>query len=760
MMHMQLIRHDLNKNDIALMETLFHTANGYLGVRGCLEEGAPEGAATIRGAYINGFYDEKPISYGEKLYGFPETQQTIVNLPDVQTVNVYLGEERFDAFQGELLSHERELDMAAGETVRRARWRGRSGKEIAIEVRRMASFDTKELFVLEYAVTSVDYDGPLAFVSSQNAHVTNFFDPDDPRVAAAPHEFLHTEKTFAEGDFSFIVCRTKTTGLAMVSAVAHDYPAGFSKTRETVPGLMTERFLGHIAPGETARLVKRCVFTDARRHGDPLESARGLLKAAQRTDLADLRASQRACLQKFWAVSRVEISGDDALQECMDYSLYALLQSAGRDGVSNVAAKGLSGEGYEGHTFWDTEIYVFPFFLLTDREEARRLLKYRHDLLDSARAHARLMGHQRGALYPWRTIAGPECSGYFPSGSAQYHINGDIAHAFIQYYLATDDLAFMVDFGAEVLIETARLWLDAGHMSNGTFRIDDVTGPDEYTCIVNNNYYTNAAARENLLFAAEICKRLKKEGLFSPLQKMLSVTETEIREFQEAGERMYLPYDRELGICAQDDSFLQKKRLNLQEIPKDRFPLLLHYHPLFLYRHQVCKQADTVLAHFLFEDLTDKETMARTYDYYEQLTTHDSSLSACVFSIMAARLGRMDKAEAYFRKTAFLDLHNEHKNTKDGLHTANLGGAYLAIAAGFAGLRIKKDGLTLRPRLPAGLKGYGFRFLFRGNLLFCRVQQDICTLSLESGPPVTARVHGEETVLSGTVAVSIPSGEA
>lgn len=756
MMHMRLIRQDLHKNDTALMETLFHTANGYLGVRGCLEEGAPEGVSTIRGTYINGFYDEKPISYGEKLYGFPETQQTIVNLTDVQTVGVYLGEERFSVFQGELLFHERELDMAAGEAIRRARWRGQSGREIAIEIRRMASFDTKELFVLEYAVTSVDYDGPLSFVSLQNAHVTNFSDPDDPRVAAAPHEFLQTEETFAEGDSAFIVCRTKATGLAMVSAVAHDGPAGFSKAREIVPGLVTERFEGHIAPGETARLVKRCVFTDARRHGDPLGSAKALLMGAIRTDLADLRARQKTYLQKFWAVSRVEIFGDDALQECMDYSLYALLQSAGRDGVSNVAAKGLSGEGYEGHTFWDTEIYVFPFFLLTDREEARRLLKYRHDLLNSARTHARLMGHKKGALYPWRTIAGPECSGYFPSGSAQYHINGDIAHAFIQYYLATGDLAFMAYFGAEVLVETARLWLDAGHMREGTFHIDDVTGPDEYTCIVNNNYYTNAAARENLLFAAEICERLTEEELFAPLQKKLSVTKSEIQEFQKAGERMYLPYDRELGICAQDDSFLQKERLNLQEIPKDRFPLLLHYHPLFLYRHQVCKQADTVLAHFLFEDLTDEEAMARTYDYYEQLTTHDSSLSACVFSIMAARLGRMDKAEAYFRKTAFLDLKNEHKNTKDGLHTANLGGAYLAITAGFAGLRIKKGWLTLRPRLPAGLKGYGFRFLFRDSLVLCQVKQGICTLSLESGPPVTARVHGEEIILSGTVTMNIP----
>jgi alpha,alpha-trehalose phosphorylase len=755
MIRMKLIRRNINPSETALMETLFHTANGYVGVRNCLEEGAPEGVATIRGMYINAYYDDKPIQYGEKLYGFPETQQTIVNVTDVQTVKLLLKDESFDPSAGILNAHDRELDMAAGEAVRRVHWRSGSGREIEITVRRMASFVQKELFLLQYEVKSIDYEGPLSFLSLQDANVTNYADPNDPRVAARPHVHLQIEHTWAEKDISLITCRTKASKLVMVSAVSHEISGSFDVKQNIIPGCVSTRYDCRIAPNQTVSLVKWCVFTDQRRHKDPVKAAVQIMQSVRETGIDVWRDTQKEYLRSFWANARVEIFGDNALQQCMDYSLYQLLQSAGRDDVSNVAAKGLSGEGYEGHYFWDTEIYIFPFFLLTDRELAKRLLKYRYGILDSAHAHARLMGHAKGALYPWRTITGTECSGYFPSGSAQYHLSGDVAHSFIQYYLATDDVAFMADMGAEVLVETARMWLDAGHMQDGAFRIDDVTGPDEYTCIVNNNYYTNAAARENLLYAAEVCRRLMREGLFEPLKKKLSVTDEELTSFKGAGECMYFPYDEKLGIPAQDDSFLMKKVLDITQIPKDHFPLLLHYHPLFLYRHQVCKQADTVLAHFLFEDLADEETMARSYDYYEKITTHDSSLSACVFSIMASRLNDMEKAEEYYRRTVFLDINNEHGNTKDGLHTANLGGAYLSIVAGFAGLRIKKDGLTLRPRIPVKWQGYRFRFMYLNSLIECAVEQGVCRLTLIQGPALMVHVHDRLISVDGTVAVSI-----
>lgn len=723
-------------NTLAREETLFLTANGYLGVRACFEEGVPNGVKTIRGTYLNAFYDLKPIAYGEKLYGFPAEQETMVGVVDVQTIRLTAGDETFSPFSGKLMQFTRRLDMARGLVTRSMTWLSPKGKTLRIQIERMASFAQPSLFVIRYAVSSVDFDGVLLFESTQNGEVESYADPDDPRVSQQRHRHLRVIETKDDEGISVMVCQAMASGLTMASAIAH-----------TLDGQAADTLSAWIAPGQTVVLEKWCAFADSRRTDTPAKTAAHVLREAMEKPLAYWQAAQKAYLDSFWENARVHIEGDDALQDAVDFSLYQLLQSAGRDAISNIAAKGLSGEGYEGHYFWDTEIYIFPFFLLTNPEKARMLLSYRYGILDAARAHARSMGHERGALYPWRTIAGRECSGYYPSGSAQYHINGDVAHSFAQYWHLTGDLRFMAEMGAEVLIETARLWMDAGHMLEGKFRIDDVTGPDEYTCIVNNNYYTNVSARENLRAAADVCDALRREGLLGdPLEKT-GVTDEELAAFREAAERMYLPYDETLGIFAQDDSFLRKKKLSLKSIPKESFPLLLHYHPLFLYRHQVLKQADCVLAHFLYEEGVTDEDMRRTYAYYEPLTTHDSSLSPCIYGIMASRLGDMDKALSYFEMTARMDLDDTHGNTADGLHTANLGGVYLGIVMGFAGLRIGRDHISLRPRLPRGMQGYAFSFCAGESRVGCRVEAAKTTLRLLQGDPVRVFLHGVPTLV-------------
>ncbi len=262
--------------------------------------------------------------------------------------------------------------------------------------------------------------------------------------------------------------------------------------------------------------------------------------------------------------------------------------------------------------------------------------------------------------------------------------------------------------------------------------IDCVTGPDEYTCLVNNNYYTNAGARENLRWAANICKALREADLFERVQAQTGISLNEERRFLEAAEAMYLPYDEGLGILMQDDSFLNKKRLDLAGIPKEKFPLLLHYHPLFIYRHQVCKQPDAVLALYLFGDGVGEDTAKRTYAYYETVTTHDSSLSKCIFSIMAARLGDAEKAYEYFRETASADLNDAHANTRDGLHVASVGGAYLAVTSGFCGLRVRPEGISLDPRLPRYWSGVRFRIRYLRSVLFIEATQEGCTVVVET----------------------------
>jgi alpha,alpha-trehalose phosphorylase len=741
----------LDPAKLARDEALFHVANGYIGVRGNLEEGVPQGISTIRSTLINAYYDEKPIPYAEKMQGFPETQQGIVNVVDCQGIVLMMGEERFSPFEGNLAAFTRTLDMEAGLARREMEWESPQGKRIRVNITRMASFAVPELFVIRYEVESLNYAGHLRFVSSLDGNVMNFADPDDPRVASEATRHLLIDGMGGTTENAWITCHTALSALRMAARVGHQAPAGFAGDFGAEGGRVEAGFSGAIAPGQTVALIKYCVYTDERRHSEPVSGGEAILKAVRSRPLQEWMEAQRACLQRYWQNARVVIDGDDDLQRSLDFSVFSLFGSVGKDAVSNIGAKGLSGEGYEGHYFWDTEIYIFPFFLLTDLTIARHLLCYRHHILDAARHQARLLGHEKGALFPWRTIAGPECSGYFPSGSAQYHINGDIAHAFLQYYRATLDLEWMAEIGAEVLVETARLWLDAGHYVEGAFQIHGVTGPDEYTCLINNNCYTNLIAQENLRGAVEVMEALFAAGKEGFVIDKTSLQAEELVAFARAADAMYIPYDEAHGIHAQDDSFLQKAVMDFRALPPEKFPLLKHFHPLYLYRHQVCKQADTVLAHYLFgEDIPDA-VMRRSFDYYEPLTTHDSSLSTCVFSIMAARLGETDKAMAYFKMSAMLDLEDAHGNTKDGIHTANMGGAYLCVVAGFAGLRLLKSGLLLRPRLPGEWKGYHFQFQYQGRRILCAVSEGQCALTLLAGAPLTVTVFERERWLAGTL---------
>ena len=736
-------------------ESIFHTANGYLGVRASLEEGAPENAFTVRGTYINALYDIKDIKYGEKLYGFPETAQGIVNLTDVQTVRLWVDGEFFSLTEGEILKYEREVRMDKGFSQRSITWRSPNGKEVQIRVRRMASLNQRELFILSYRVRPLNFEGEIVLEGEENGNVENFSNPDDPRVSAESPKHLFVQEARRVDDATLIVSTTGRSDLTVACAVKYRLDEAGEATSRVDGERVLTRVTYLAEQDEDVTLTKYCVFTDSRREADPRAAALGILNEAVELDPEYWMIRQQEKLDRFWKESRVTVDGDKKLQASLDYSLYTLFCSAGRDEISNVPAKGLSGEGYEGHYFWDSEIYIFPFFLLTNPDIAKNMLAYRHHILPEAREHAKTMGHEKGALYAWRTISGSECSGYYPSGSAQYHLSGDVAHSFIQYYLATGDIAFMRDKGAEVLVETARLFMDAGHWVDGAFHLDCVTGPDEYTCIVNNNFYTNAAAGQNLLWATKIILDLRKAGMADEVTEKLAITDVELMAFVDAGENMLLPYDSLRGIHAQDDSFLKKTPVDLAYIPEENFPLLMHCHPLWLYRHQVCKQADTVLAHYLFEDLADEDIMRRSYDYYEKCTTHDSSLSTCVFSIMAAKLGDMDKAMDYFRRTATLDLDDTHGNTRDGIHTANMGGVYLGIVAGFGGLRIKEDGLHLSPRLPEKWDGYSFTVKHMGATINIQVRKNRCTLELLNGEPVTVFISGKKVKVKDKTKVDL-----
>ncbi|MDR0690282.1 MAG: beta-phosphoglucomutase [Spirochaetaceae bacterium] len=747
---------ELEGSALLLNETLFHNANGYIGVRSNFEEGYPEGFDTIRGSYINGFYDFAEMRQAEKLYGLTEEKQTILNAADTQGIRLFLDGEEFSMFRGTVPHSERTLNMAEGYTERFVRWRSPRGKEAEIRIRRLASFTQPSLFLIEYSVKAPNFEGEVRFISTHRGDVENYSNPGDPRLAAESVRRLLPVRVEIEGTASFVTGETVKSKLRLCTAVDHVLTAGknIETLRDGHGAVCT--LAAEIRKNETLTLYKYSIFTDTLRHGDCENAAREELRKALAGKPAAIFRAQKDYLSAWWDRAFLEIDGDDELDRAAAYNCYQLVQSAGRDSHGSIAAKGLSGEGYEGHFFWDTEMYIEPFFLLTSPEITRRLIAYRYATLEEARRNARLLGHGAGALFPWRTIMGRECSGYFPAGTAQYHINGDIAWSVISYYLATGDLAFIRDQGAELVFECARLWLDTGNYFQGTFRINEVTGPDEYTCLVNNNYYTNLSAQYNLRWAVKFYELLKAEGALDDLCRKIGLSPAEVAAFSRAAENMYLPYDGELGINPQDDSFLSKKRWDLESIPRDRFPLLLHYHPLHLYRYQVCKQADTVLAHFIFEDAQSLETINSSFHYYEGITTHDSSLSTCVFSIVASKLGFHDKAYRYFGDSAKLDLFNTHGNTKDGIHTANMGGTYLAILYGFAGLRIKDRDISFAPALPRSWEAYRFRIFYRGSRIQVEVDRREVRFSLLSGGEREIRVYGRNYALSKTLTVPRP----
>lgn len=749
---MQIAVNTFRAGPLQREEALFHTANGYLGVRGNFEEGYPAGAGTVRGCYINGFYDSVGIRRPEKTHGLPEATRRMVNLPDMQTTRLYFGNEEFSLFNGKILDYSRTLDMDAGTVTRSVHWRSPGGKEVRISFERMVSFTRKELFLTVISVEGVNLDCELKIVSEANCAVFDCFDGDESVAASERKKHIHMQSVEISGDTAVALCNTAESGLSIAAAMGHSLNTGAHfNTALTPNGFKTACAL---KPGSKPVVIgKFCAYSDSLRHKDCKQRALAVLDKAMADGADAIFAEQKAYLADFWNAGGIAIHGDDKSAEGMAYNLYGLLQSAGCDGFGGIPARGLSGEGDGGHYSGDAELYMLPFFIYTHPEYAKNLLSYRYSILESAREHARALGHKKGALYPWRSLTGRDCSPCSLHNSARYHINGDVAHSFLQYYYATKDLDFMAEKGAEVLVETARLWVDAGWYDSGKrLCFNGVTGPDEYSGIANNNYFTNLSAKHNLIGAVSICKALKEAGRLDALASGLELTAKELKSFEKAAKDIYIPYDEKLDINPQDDSFLDKEIWDLSSAPKEDFPLSAHYHPLYIYRHQVCKQADTVLAHYLYED-ADESTILSSYKYYEAITAPDSPLAACAFSIMASRTGMTEKAYNYFLKVVRADLDDAGGDTRNGIHAANMGGAYLAVAAGFAGLRLKHDSLRFRFTIPKAWSGYDFSLSYSGSLLHISVKTDDVKLTLVNGRPVLVFVDDISYVVRDTVSL-------
>lgn len=717
--------------------SLFVVGNGFLGVRGVPEEAAHE--AHI---YLNAVYERVPIHYHEGAFGLARVSDTRLPAAGALGLDIALDEVRFDPKPGEILDEERALDFRTGIYTRSLRWRASDGQIFRLVFERLASFDRPSLFAQRVRIAPEAGNARIALSATLPAPVANVPGEDeiyDPRIGPAlAHDPWQFRRAGNDEAVSWRVDRLALSGFEVAAAMAVT-PAG--ETRSD--------------PRHSAELVKFQAFASDRGQAGPRAVEATAIEAlafARDQGFDGLIARQTAHLDRFWANAAVDLPASPALERALRFNLLQIWQAVGADGESSIAAKGQTGEGYEGHVFWDAEIFMLPVFALLAPDRARAMLDYRARGLDKARSIARTMGHTQGALYPWRTIGGEECSAFFPAGTAQYHINADIAWAIRTYVLATGDVDFLDAHGVEMLIETARIWLGIGHYDErhgGQFCIDRVTGPDEYSALVDNNYYTNAMAKAHLLDAVRAAEAMsaRDHGAFSALAARIDLDASEFVEMRRAAAAMRLPIDPVLGIIAQDDAFLHKKIWDFAGTPPEKYPLLLHHHPLNIYRHQVCKQADAVLALTLAGGGLDLETKRRTFDYYEAVTTHDSTLSPCCFAMAAAEIGELRKAYDYLCMSAFVDLEDLCGNTAHGLHMAALAGSWQALAFGFAGLRIDEEGLSLAPRFLPALGPYTLRFRFRGRRLLVEVGERSVTCTLEEGDPLSIRCGGDSVAL-------------
>jgi alpha,alpha-trehalose phosphorylase len=737
---------------LAQAESVFALSNGHVGLRANLDEGEPY---ALPGTYLNSFYELRPLPYAEPGYGYPESGQTIVNATNGKIIRLLVDDEPLDVRYGELLAHERELDLRAGVLRRLVEWRSPAGTAVRVRSTRLVSFVQRSIAAIRYEVEPIDR--PMRVVVQSELIANEPAPPQslDPRAAAALESPLAAIEHFEHATRVVLVHSTRSSKLGMAAGMDHvlDGPPDTATAAESRPDLGRVTAAVDLEPGERLRVVKLLAYawSSRRSHAAVRDEVVAALAEARYTGWDGLVAAQRSYLDDFWEGADVELEGDTELQQAVRFALFHTLQAAARAEGRAIPAKGLTGPGYDGHTFWDAERFVLPVLTYSAPHVARDALRWRHSTLDLARERAAQLG-LGGAVFPWRTIRGQECSGYWPAGTAAFHIGGDVADAVIRYQRATGDEDFERDVGLELLVETARLWRALGHHDpEGRFRIDGVTGPDEYSALADNNVYTNLLAQRNLRAAADAVARHPRHAA------AFGADFEEAAAWRDAAEDMVIPWDDALGVHPQSEGFTSHEVWDFEHTRAEEYPLLLHFPYFDIYRKQVIKQADLVLALHVFGDAFSADQKARDFAYYERLTVRDSSLSACTQAVVAAEVGHLELAYDYFGEAALMDLHDLEQNTSDGLHIASLAGACIAAVAGFGGLRDHGGRLDFSPVLPARLDRLAFRLRVQGRRLKVEVSKTEATYAVEEGPPLELDHYGTRLAVSGTpVTAPIP----
>ena len=721
-----IIEEEYNPANLAHIESLFALGNGYMGLRGAYDE-EDDGIDMCSGMYINGIFATKKYEHLAKCVGFSEHDQFTVNLSDWRIFNVVIDGEKACFSKENIKDHTRVLDFRSGLVIRTFVFETSGGKKAEVTSLRMVSMTEVNSAHISYSVKPLNFSGKVT-VESKVVKLTE--------IAGGIHSSVVAENE--ENGVYSLTQKVNTTEQLVAMTVAHTVNLDKAvASDDNTENVYTYSVSADLNEGEILTVEKYAAFGCSMDTFEDIEGYAFNLALINRAKGFDaLVLEQKDFWDKYWVNADIVIEGNPADQQAVRFSLFQLRQQLVTTNACSIGATGLTGPGYSGKVFWDTEMYLMPYYNFTYPETQKELMMYRYRILDKARARAKVYGTV-GAQYAWCGIDGDETSVVFEASVAEYHLNSDIAHSVWRYVDSTGDKDFLYDFGAEMVFETAKFMSHRGRFiptKGNKFCINVVCGPDEYACGINNNMYTNLMVQLHLYYALEVVADMKANApeKYEALVNRIGLTAEDIDLWQRAADNMYYKYNEDLGIHEQDDSFIYQDPVDMELVPKN-VDIRWKYHPLDLWRMQVIKQADVVLANFIRGNMFTIEEKERNYNYYEPKCNHGSSLSTAIHSIMASELGKHDEAYQFFRCSAYMDISDFKHNTADGLHLACLGGVWMTVVNGFLGMRHYPDGVLFNPHMPAAWKSYSTRFTYRGATMEITVDKNGATFTLVAG---------------------------
>jgi maltose phosphorylase len=728
-------------------ESLFSLGNEHFGVRGYFDEGYS--GDRLVGCYVNGIYERHYLKEPMNYKGIPNCVSFMVNTADWLHTRIELGGETLDLHRVAYDAFRRVLDMRTGELRRELVWKTRAGQALKVVFSRLLSMQVNELGLQRITFLPLNFSGTVS--------VTSGIDFSVPHISYGR---------------SFWACPTKTVEkgisaiLGITEGLHHALFAGFVLTApgaENERGIVDERFVGRridlpLVMGKERRIDKACVLYTTRNPETMAEEAwiRGLAVLEQHREIGhdDALEQNRRYWQNFWSTFDIAIDGDPETQQGIRFCLFQLQQTyRGVVPGSNIGAKGLTGEVYNGNAFWDTETYCLPYYLFSRPKAAKALIDYRYRTLPQAMARARELDCQ-GACFPIATIDGTESCTLWQHSSLQFQPTTAVAYSIAHYVKVTGDRDLLYGKGSELLVQICRFLASRGQWSprKKQFGYYAVMGPDEFQVMVNNNCYTNFMAKRTFLYTLEVLAELANDrpDRSRELLSTLGCEPLELAAWRQMADAMIIPYDAETGIYEQHEGFFDLPHIDVDAIPVTDFPLYNNWSYDRIYRNDMIKQPDVLMFMFLYNQSFTMDEKRANYDYYEPRCIHESSLSPSLHSILAAELGRKQEAFEFFRFAARIDLDNYNRNTAEGIHVTSIAAAWMNVVFGYGGLRSDGDHLVLRPTIPEHWQAYRFQIVYRQSLLRVSVTQGAAHIQLIDGPPVSAIVSGHVREIDGS----------